>query len=175
MMYNLQRRCVGILCTAALGIFLTLPGRVIANDAEFATARAAIENLLSRYLHGIDFRDPDMFASTFTEDGVLNHGRGITQGHEALREFIHGEINNDNARVSVAGVDRLAPPRHVISNILIDLQGDSAVVRDYWVYYTIGEDGQPQVSIDDSYSQLPVSDKWLYVDPEYPEIYPPQA
>jgi len=29
--------------------------------------------------------------------------------------------------------------------------------------------------IDDSYSQLPVSDKWLYVDPEYPEIYPPQA
>jgi hypothetical protein len=143
MMYNLQRRCVGILCTAALGIFLTLPGRVIANDAEFAAARAAIENLLSPYLHGIDFRDPDMFASTFTEDGVLNHGRGIAQGHEPLREFIHGEINNDNERVSAAGVDRLAPPRHVISNILIDLEGDSAVIRDYWVYYTTGEDGQP--------------------------------
>ena len=38
--------------------------------------------------------------------------------------------------------------------------------------------------IDDSYSQLPVSDnlsrayrsnEWLYVAPEYPEIYPPQA
>ena len=37
--------------------------------------------------------------------------------------------------------------------------------------------------IDDSFSQLPMparrlcggSDKWLYVDPEYPEIYPPQA
>ena len=38
--------------------------------------------------------------------------------------------------------------------------------------------------IDDSYSKLPVSDnlsrasrsnEWLYVDPEYPEIYPPQA
>ena len=27
--------------------------------------------------------------------------------------------------------------------------------------------------IDDSFSQLPVSDKWLYVDPEYPEACPP--
>ena len=30
----------------------------------------------------------------------------------------------------------------------------------------------PQYSIDYSDSQLPVSDKWLYVDPEYPEAYP---
>ena len=29
--------------------------------------------------------------------------------------------------------------------------------------------------IDDSYSQLPVSDKWLYVDPAYPEACPPLA
>ena len=27
--------------------------------------------------------------------------------------------------------------------------------------------------IDESFSQLPASDKWLYVDPEYPGIYPP--
>jgi len=26
--------------------------------------------------------------------------------------------------------------------------------------------------IDDSFSQLPASDKWLHVDPEYPEIFP---
>ena len=26
--------------------------------------------------------------------------------------------------------------------------------------------------IDDSFSQLPVSDKWLYVEPEYPEGSP---
>ena len=29
--------------------------------------------------------------------------------------------------------------------------------------------------IDDSFSQLPVSDKWLYVDPEYTEVCPPLA
>ena len=146
-MCNLRSRCAGILCAAVLGMFLSLPVRAIANDVEFAAARAAIENLLSRYLHGIDFRDPDMFAATFTADGVLNHGRGITRGHEALREFIRGEITNDKARASAAGRNRLAPPRHVISNILIDLHGDSAEVRDYWVYYTTGDDGQPQVSM----------------------------
>ena len=30
-----------------------------------------------------------------------------------------------------------------------------------------------EYQIDFSTSQLPVSDKWLYVDPEYPEVYPP--
>jgi len=30
-----------------------------------------------------------------------------------------------------------------------------------------------EYSIDYSTSQLPTSDKWLYVDPEYPEVYPP--
>ena len=30
-----------------------------------------------------------------------------------------------------------------------------------------------EYSIDYSTSQLPASDKWLYVDPEYPEVYPP--
>jgi hypothetical protein len=36
-------------------------------------------------------------------------------------------------------------------------------------------DGPPkyELSIDYSDSQLPVSDKWLYIDPEYPEVYPP--
>ncbi|MBW1802290.1 MAG: hypothetical protein JRJ85_16365 [Deltaproteobacteria bacterium] len=26
--------------------------------------------------------------------------------------------------------------------------------------------------LDDSFSQLPASDNWLYVDPEYPDIFP---
>jgi len=28
-----------------------------------------------------------------------------------------------------------------------------------------------QTLIDDSFSQLPVSDNWLYIDQEYPEVY----
>ena len=36
-----------------------------------------------------------------------------------------------------------------------------------------GPQKTPEYSIDYSVSQLPGSDKWLYVDPEYQEIYPP--
>ena len=36
--------------------------------------------------------------------------------------------------------------------------------------------GPPKIGeyvIDDAISQVPESDNWLYVDQEYPEIYPP--
>ncbi|MFH1351318.1 MAG: transposase, partial [Pseudomonadota bacterium] len=36
-----------------------------------------------------------------------------------------------------------------------------------------GPQKTPEYRIDYSVSQLPTSDKWLYVDPEYPEVYPP--
>lgn len=132
---------------AALAAVLCVTGAARANELDYAAARAAIENLLARYTHGIDYRDPDGFASVFTEDGVLNHGRGITQGREALREFIRGEAAADRDRAAAAGKSHLAPPRHVISNIMIDLHGDRADVRAYWVYYTTDEDGQPRVSM----------------------------
>jgi len=35
----------------------------------------------------------------------------------------------------------------------------------------IGSQKNHEYSIDYSVSQLPASDKWLYVDPEYPEAY----
>ena len=35
-----------------------------------------------------------------------------------------------------------------------------------------GPQETPEYRIDYSASQLPTSDKWLYVDPEYPEQYP---
>jgi uncharacterized protein (TIGR02246 family) len=134
-------------CAVLLTVLWTVTGMARANDLEYAAARAAIENLLARYTHGIDYRDPDGFASVFTEDGVLNHGRGITRGREALREFIRGEAAADKERAAAAGEAHLAPPRHVISNILVDLHGDRANVRAYWVYYTTGDDGQPRVSM----------------------------
>lgn len=141
-----SRRC-GLLCTLLVSFLLAAAGPGQANDLEYATARAAIENLLARYTHSIDYRDADGFASVFTEDGELNHGRGITRGREALREFIRGEQKGDQERLRASGKTWLAPPRHVISNIQVTLRGDRADVRAYWVYYTTGDDGQPRVSM----------------------------
>jgi len=35
-----------------------------------------------------------------------------------------------------------------------------------------GSPKSAEYSIDYATSQLPASDKWLYIDPEYPEAYP---
>jgi len=40
--------------------------------SSYAEDRAAIEDLQARYLFALDFHDPDLYVSTFTEDGVLD-------------------------------------------------------------------------------------------------------
>ena len=37
--------------------------------SSYAEDRAAIEDLQARYLFALDFHDPDLYVSTFTEDG----------------------------------------------------------------------------------------------------------
>lgn len=51
---------------------------------ELATA-AALRRAAERYAYACDRRDPDLFASQFTEDGVLVAPRGTFIGHAQLR------------------------------------------------------------------------------------------
>jgi hypothetical protein len=46
----------------------------------YAEDRAAIEDLQARYLFALDFHDPDLYVSTFTEDGILDYGNGDVKG-----------------------------------------------------------------------------------------------
>jgi len=47
------------------------------------------------------------------------------------------------------------------------VDGESGIPRLFW-----RSPMTPEYNIDYTDSQLPVSDKWLYVDPVYPEIFP---
>ena len=49
-------------------------------DSSYGDDRAAIEDLQARYLFALDFHDPDLYVSTFTEDGVLDYGSGEVKG-----------------------------------------------------------------------------------------------
>ena len=48
--------------------------------SSYAEDRAAIEDLQARYLFALDFHDPDLYVSTFTQDGVLDYGSGDVKG-----------------------------------------------------------------------------------------------
>ena len=81
--------------------------------SSYAEDRAAIEDLQARYLFALDFHDPDLYVSTFTQDGVLDYGSGLVKGREAIKDVIARMPNP-----AAAGL-RPAAARHNISNIVI--------------------------------------------------------
>src|SRR6185503_7526317 len=48
--------------------------------SNYGEDRAQIEDLQARYLFALDFHDPDLYVSTFTEDGILDYGNGDVKG-----------------------------------------------------------------------------------------------
>jgi len=72
-----------VLITGLLVSIATKPAGVFAQDrSSYAEDRAAIEDFQARYLFALDFHDPDLYVSTFTEDGVLDYGSGEVKGRQ---------------------------------------------------------------------------------------------
>ena len=99
--------------------------------SSYAEDRAAIEDLQARYLFALDFHDPDLYVSTFTQDGVLDYGSGDVKGREAIKDVIARMPNP----ATTAGL-RPAAARHNISNIVIKVDGNKAAGRSYWFHYS---------------------------------------
>src|SRR3984957_8632471 len=78
--------------------------------SSYAEDRAAIEDLQARYLFALDFHDPDLYVSTFTQDGVLDYGSGEVKGRQAIKDVIARMPNP----ATTAGL-RPAAARHNIS------------------------------------------------------------
>ena len=53
-------------------VFLMACAIADAKVSSYAEDRAQIEDLQARYMFALDFRDLDKYASTFTEDGILD-------------------------------------------------------------------------------------------------------
>ncbi|GIW40972.1 MAG: hypothetical protein KatS3mg076_1549 [Candidatus Binatia bacterium] len=103
--------------------------------------RAAIQDLLQRYAHGVDRRDIDLVASCFAPDatykGALGEGP-IGAALEALRERMM----------------RYESTMHFIGNQLVDIQGDRARSETYAIaYHQLVEEG--------SYRQMVVGVRYI--------------
>jgi len=110
----------------------TKPTNVSAQGrSSYAEDRAAIEDLQARYLFALDFHDPDLYVSTFTEDGVLDVGSGEIKGRQAIKGVIAGMPNPKPVAWKRAGA-----ARHNISNIVIRVDGNTASGRSYWFHYS---------------------------------------
>ena len=104
-------------------------------EESYAEDRAMIEDLQARYLFALDFRDPDAYAATFAEDGVLDYGMGKITGRDAIREMVVGmRASAERQRAEDTSGLRPAAGRHNISNIVVDIDGNRATGTAYWFH-----------------------------------------
>jgi hypothetical protein len=105
-------------------------------DENYAVDRALIENLQARYMFALDFRDPETYARTFTEDGVLDYGAGEIKGRQAIRELIQGMRQREaQARADDESGLRPSAGRHNVTNLVLEINGDRARARAYWFHH----------------------------------------
>jgi hypothetical protein len=103
----------------------------------YANDRAAIEDLMARYLFAMDYHDADMYAGCFTEDGELDWAMGVAKGREAIRaEALSfkdkiGEIFKDSD-------GRPAKLRPAVCEKAIRVEGDRAWNTGLWFEMTNG-------------------------------------
>ena len=99
---------------------------------QYAADRAEIENLQARYMFALDWQDGEAYASTFTEDGVLDWAGGIARGRAAIADEVRGMRANFARREVADEPRRPARLRHFISNVVLKIEGDKATGRAYW-------------------------------------------
>ncbi|HSG33011.1 MAG TPA: nuclear transport factor 2 family protein [Sphingomonadaceae bacterium] len=97
----------------------------------YADDRAAIEDLMARYLFAMDWNDFDTYADTFTEDGTLEFARGAVTGRDNIRAAAKG------FKEAVAGIytdvdGNPAILRHVLCHSVIRVEGDKAWHTGFW-------------------------------------------
>ena len=101
--------------------------------------RAAIEEVMQKYIWSVDALDADGYVSVFTEDAVIDSNGNIEKGHEQIRKVVTGLLARQTEN-RAAG----KPPGnlyHVISNERISFQSPTeATYQSYWQTMRKGSD-----------------------------------
>jgi ketosteroid isomerase-like protein len=110
--------------------------------------RAEITDIVSRYGNGVRLHDAEIVASCFADDAVLDHGAGqVIEGHEALLAYF-ADTSTSAASKSVMTFDERIGSTPVMSNVLIDLDGDSAHCESMCLAIHVGtKDGAGKVIV----------------------------
>ena len=157
-----MRKLTAPFAAAAMAVLITLAATSMTSRAagNYADDRSEIEDLQARYLFALDYRDPDVYVSTFTEDGILDVGSGEIKGRQAIKETIAKMPQPAPA----AGM-RPAVGRHNISNIVIRIEGNKARSRAYWFHYS--NDNPKRAGVFDGFGHyedelVKVKGRWLF-------------
>lgn len=90
--------------------------------SEVASDKVAITELIHRYQLYIDSHDAELWASTFTADGVYDSPLGLAHGTAELVQAINGWHSSGATQGK----------RHMIGPIVIDVDGNTASATSYY-------------------------------------------
>jgi uncharacterized protein (TIGR02246 family) len=110
--------------------------RGLAPRVQLIEDTAAIERLLLEYGRTLDARDFQAYSRLFAKDGVWSGGMGTVQGPVAIQAFMEKAIPGPNSGHSF----------HLLSNFVIDVQGETATAWSRWQFVVPGPDGKPNVA-----------------------------
>jgi hypothetical protein len=159
-MQNLVRNLIVL-----AAVLVSAPTLAEEYDGTYALDRAQIEDLQGRYLFAMNWGDFATYASTFTEDGVLDWARNTVTGRDAIRQ--EAEVLWQVFSGLEEGETATSAPtrRHFIANTVLEIDEDTAVGRAYWYEFDIGMSGQqPFVLAYGHYEDelRKVDGKWLF-------------
>lgn len=161
-----MKSAIRIISRCLTVLFLLFAVHYASADSSYAEDRAEIENLAARYLFALDFRDAKTYSETFTEDGILDYGRGEVKGRKAIFDLIDG-MNKRAGEAEAKDTSGLRPPagRHNISNMVIKVDGNTAKMVAYWFHH--GNDNPERTSSADGYGHyvdelVRVNGHWLF-------------
>lgn len=110
------------------------------DDVRWLVDRQRIVDLKHRWCHLVDsFQLERLVEETYAADGIDDHGEGPVQGRDAIRAWYEDSTRN------------VAAVAHNISNIVVEIDGDTARMRSNVITLTwtmASADGGPQRSID---------------------------
>ena len=91
--------------------------------------RMAIEQLLMEYGRALDNRDFAAFAALFTEDGEWKGAQGSYRGPKQIQESMEKIFTGAAADIPKG------KNFHLLTNVIIDLQGDHATASSKFIFY----------------------------------------
>jgi 3-phenylpropionate/cinnamic acid dioxygenase small subunit len=115
----------------------------------------AIREVLAEYCFRLDDGRFDEMAALFTEDGTWDTAFGKATGRQAIAELARSLRT------------RVAEPRpravHLVTNIVIALEGERATVRSNWMVMQNGPEG-PRIGSGGAYDDEMVKEggRWLF-------------
>jgi 3-phenylpropionate/cinnamic acid dioxygenase small subunit len=111
--------------------------------------RAAIERLLLDYGRTLDNRDFAAYSQLFAGEGEWKGAQGTHKGPAAIRAAMEKAFNDPAALADIPKGKNF----HVMSNIVIDIQGDRATAKSIFIFYKMAG-SKPEAAVAGRYEDV---------------------